>query len=116
MNTRYTEILLFFFRLSRKSNKGFAMGFVLATGVLMTVTGAFMLLRSSSEKEKVFIQQNTAKGIAKADVGVIRIAQFLNQEQHQELIKKELDKWGDVAPQIVSRYAPSGSSNNNSSA
>ena len=56
MNTRYTEIFLFLSRLSLRSDKGFAMGFVLIVGVLMTATGAVMLLRSASEKEKVFLQ------------------------------------------------------------
>ena len=55
MNTRYTEIFLFLSRLSLRSDKGFAMGFVLIVGVLMTATGAAMLLRSASEKEKVFL-------------------------------------------------------------
>ncbi|MDJ0578715.1 hypothetical protein [Crocosphaera sp.] len=113
MNTRYTEIFLFLSRLSRRNNKGFVSGFALVAGVLMTLTGAVMLVRSSSEKEKVTVQQNIAKGMAKAEVGVIRIAQFLNQEQHQELIKTKLEDWPTVATQIVNKYQPSGDGNNN---
>ncbi len=115
MNTRYTEIFLFLSRLSRRSNKGFAMGFVLMVGVLMAATGAVMLLRSGSEREKVVAQQNTAKGIAKAEVGVTRIRFFLNQQQHQQLIKTEFGEWQTVADEISASGSSSSSSSSSDS-
>ncbi|MGK7880196.1 MAG: hypothetical protein AB4060_08865 [Crocosphaera sp.] len=119
MNTRYTEILLFFSRLSRRNNKGFVIGMVLASGVVMTLIAAVMLVRSSSEKEKVTVQQHTAKGMAKADVGLIRITQFLNHTEHQQLIKKdwrEEGKWADEAGKIAAAaQAASGSGSGSSS-
>ena len=120
MNTRYTEIFLFLSRLSLRSDKGFAMGFVLIVGVLMTATGAVMLLRSASEKEKVFLQKNTFKGIAKVDIGVTRIAHFLNHTEHQQLIKTEWGEWSDkdfidkIVKDAEKAAAVSGNNNNNS--
>ncbi|MDJ0846169.1 hypothetical protein [Crocosphaera sp.] len=115
MNTRYTETFLFLSRLSRRSNKGFAMGFVVTAGFLMAATGAVMLLRSSSETEKVAAQQTTAKGTAKADVGVTRIVYFLNQPQHQKLIKKPTAQWQTVADEIIAELEAGSSSSSGSS-
>ncbi|MGK7954313.1 MAG: hypothetical protein AB4063_03470 [Crocosphaera sp.] len=114
MNTRYTETFLFLSRLSRRSNKGFALAFVCCAGVLMAGTAAVMLMRSSSEREKVIAQQTTAKGIMKADVGVARITYFFNQPQHQKLIKKPTDQWQSVADEILAASGSGGSSSGSS--
>ena len=79
MNTRYTETFLFLSRLSRRSDKGFAMGFVLTAGVLMAATGAVMLLRSSSETEKVVAQQTIAKSKTTTEVAIARMHYLLGQ-------------------------------------
>lgn len=79
MNTRYTEIFLFLSRLSRRSNKGFALGFALCAGVLMAGTGAVMLMRSSSEREKVIAQQATAKGKTAGEVAIARMQYLLGK-------------------------------------
>ncbi len=115
MNTRYTETFLFLSRLSRRSNKGFALGFALCAGVLMASTGVVMLMRSSSEREKVIAQQTIAKGITKADVGVTRIAYFFNQPQHQKLIKTPTDQWQSVADEIIAELAADGGGGSDSS-
>ncbi|MGK7938703.1 MAG: hypothetical protein AB4062_00795 [Crocosphaera sp.] len=97
MNTKYTQIFLFLSRLSQKNNKGFAMAFCLTIGVVLAATGTAMLMRSSNENKNVAAQQNTARGLAKADVAVTRLVYFLNQPQHRELITTPLNDWEDFA-------------------
>ncbi len=94
MNTRYTETLLFLCRLSRRNNKGFAMGFCLAVGVVMAATGAVMLLRSNSETQKMVAQQATAKGKATGDTAIARMQFFLGK--YPFLTEKDIDDWQDT--------------------
>ena len=100
MNTRYTEIFLFLARLSRKSNKGVALGFVLIAGVLMAGGAAMMLLRSSSEKEKVVAQEASAKGKTTGEVAIARMQYLLGQ--YPFLAQLPFDDWqsADVEAQI----------------
>lgn len=91
MNTRYTETFLFLSRLSRRSNKGFALGFVLTAGVLMAATGAVMLLRSSSETEKIVAQEATAKGKTTGEVAIARIQYLLGK--YPFLAEMEMEDW-----------------------
>ncbi|ACB52994.1 hypothetical protein cce_3646 [Crocosphaera subtropica ATCC 51142] len=95
MNTRYTETFLFLSRLSRRSNKGFALGFVLTAGVLMAATGAVMLLRSSSEQEKVIAQGATAQGKTSGEVAIARV-QFL-LARYPFLAQYDSSQWSNVA-------------------
>ena len=79
MNKRYTETFLFLSRLSHKSNKGFVLPFVLCTGVVIAGTGALMLLRSSSESEKVVAQQAIAQGKTASEVAMARMQYVLGK-------------------------------------
>ncbi len=100
MNTRYTETFLFLSRLSRRSNKGFALGFVLCVGVLMAGTGAVMLLKSSSETEKIVAQEATAKGKTVAEVAISRMQYLLGK--YPFLAEMPMDNWqnADVTSEI----------------
>ncbi|MGB5769740.1 MAG: hypothetical protein WBM32_07710, partial [Crocosphaera sp.] len=91
MNTRYTETLLFLCRLSRRNNKGFAMGFSLAVGVIMAATGAVMLLRGNSETQKMVAQQATAKGKTTGDTAIARMQFFLGK--YPFLTEKPITEW-----------------------
>lgn len=107
MNTRYTETFLFLSRLSRRSNKGFALGFVLTAGVLMAATGAVMLLRSSSETEKIAAQEANAKGQTTAEVAIARMQYILGK--YPFLAEMEMDNWqnADVEDQIKAQIQSS---------
>ncbi len=103
MNKRYTETFLFLSRFSHRNNKGFAMGFVLIAGVIMAATGVAMLVRSSSETEKVGVQAATTQGQGTAGVAVARIQYLLGK--YPFLAEKPLNDWqsADVESQIKTK-------------
>ena len=82
--------------ISYASEKGFALPVVIGMGLIMTLIGMTMIMRSQGDQVTASAQRGTAQSLAVAEGGVSRVLSKLNTSDYSFLLTKDFDEWKDA--------------------
>ncbi len=82
-----------------QQRRGFVLPLVIGLGLIMTVAGLTMVIRSSDNNISSISQQQTAQALAVAETGVTRTTGFINLIR--PLADQDIDNWQQTFDEVV---------------
>ncbi|ACK65463.1 hypothetical protein PCC8801_1405 [Rippkaea orientalis PCC 8801] len=87
MNTRYKLALLYLTRSQIPKNKGMAIVFAMAIGVVMALAAGTMLLGSQAKQSQVSAENAKSEGLSMAQVAVTEFMNTVNQKEKRYILQ-----------------------------
>jgi len=90
----YLSVRLKLALLQRNRNGGFTLPVVIGMGLIMTLAGMTMVVRSQSDQISAVSEKGSAQSTAVAEAGVSEILSFINYVR--VVAEKDSDKWSNA--------------------